>query len=697
MNNELLMAGTIIQEPKIGLKILTREGRASYIYAIEENSKNVFSLGFSGEGMTRIRSTIKIVCPEGMNGQGYLSELTELDLKHRAIYEDDSLSFEAVAVMVEEVQARKAAAKISRDAEREEQDKRVSEWRNDHADLVPSDAKAVIVANYHVSENDPHTDYFGHSVTKTIILGFSKHTRDLFPEMRKAAANAEETKHLAIKPEKPEGENEYWEPEDEHREKYSMGGGYYLGGWRNHNGWNVSKRHINTGSIDCVPVGDWKVPSATKPAKTAAPKQEKASGAAQSAGAIEEHTHTKHGFQMFIVSLSDRMDRADFLSMKAAAVNLGGWYSRKWGSTPCGFAFKELSTAQTFAADNLGGGIDGPSIVADSSADKPENKPVDISEKLSVLADKLQPTIDNKLGERQENTAKRIKEAASARQEGYKLQRTQSALYKLAELHKAGNVSDLLAGIKSKKAVYDCMGSASELVQNGFHSYYVDLDKPKGGDDLTLALWSLIESGGNNRETEQLKAKISSARLSGIAGFFGTVGLAADMVIEAAKIEQHHRCLEPSAGAGDLALKIREAIGKGSSGYVDVCEVNHSLIEILRLQGFDADPMSFLDIEIGGIFYDRIIMNPPFEKLQDIDHIKHAYSMLNDNGRLVCVMGAGAFFRSENKAVEFRRWLDSVGGTVENMPEGSFKSVGTSVESKLVIIDKTRSTAKVFH
>ena len=95
--------------------------------------------------------------------------------------------------------------------------------------IVPDDAMAVIIGEQHESECDPYTDYFGSRIVRTVILGFSTHTRDLFPEMRKAAARFEGTAHLA------ERNAEY-----EHREKYSMGHGYYLGTHR-YSGWQVSK------------------------------------------------------------------------------------------------------------------------------------------------------------------------------------------------------------------------------------------------------------------------------------------------------------------------------------------------------------------------------------------------------------------------------------------------------------------------
>ena len=96
--------------------------------------------------------------------------------------------------------------------------------------LIPADAKAVIVGELRVSECESYTDYYDYRIERTVILGFSTHTRNLFSEMRKYAANFEGTAYLA------EYDKEY-----EHRENYSMGGGMYLE--RNkYSGWTISKR-----------------------------------------------------------------------------------------------------------------------------------------------------------------------------------------------------------------------------------------------------------------------------------------------------------------------------------------------------------------------------------------------------------------------------------------------------------------------
>ena len=91
--------------------------------------------------------------------------------------------------------------------------------------------KALLIAELHQNESDSMTDYFSSRTVRKVILAFSKHTRNDFREFRKAALNSniQEIRVLATAPVK-------WE----HRENYSMGGGYYLGKHR-YSGWQIRK------------------------------------------------------------------------------------------------------------------------------------------------------------------------------------------------------------------------------------------------------------------------------------------------------------------------------------------------------------------------------------------------------------------------------------------------------------------------
>lgn len=121
---------------------------------------------------------------------------------------------------------------------------------------------------------------------------------------------------------------------------------------------------------------------------------------------------------------------------------------------------------------------------------------------------------------------------------------------------------------------------------------------------------------------------------------------------------------------------------------VTLIERNHHLCEILRAEGFAPIYADFLEWGTEQRF-DRILMNPPFEKLQDIAHVLHANKFLKDGGIQVAIMGAGAFFRQDRKAREFRERLEGR-GTFEKLPSGTFdiSERPTGVETYLVKITK---------
>jgi len=150
-------------------------------------------------------------------------------------YDDKNIEFmteEEVAELYAKAQAKRVdEMEQQRAEEKRREEVRVvgREWLKNN---LPTDAKAIIVGRLKQDESDSQTDYFASSTVSNVILGFSKHTRDIFSEMRKHAANFEGTAYLA------EYNKDY-----EHREKYSMGAGYYLGESK-YRGWIIEKEPI---------------------------------------------------------------------------------------------------------------------------------------------------------------------------------------------------------------------------------------------------------------------------------------------------------------------------------------------------------------------------------------------------------------------------------------------------------------------
>lgn len=152
------------------------------------------------------------------------------------IYYDDAnprfLDPLETAVLLTKAKEKKAETERKAKEEQEEYDRIAKIGAERLRPLVPTNAKAVIIGTLRVNECDSYTDYYDYSIGRTVILGFSRHTRNLFSEMRKCAANFEGTAYLA----------EY-NAEYEHRENYSMGDGMYLG--RNkYSGWTIEKEPI---------------------------------------------------------------------------------------------------------------------------------------------------------------------------------------------------------------------------------------------------------------------------------------------------------------------------------------------------------------------------------------------------------------------------------------------------------------------
>lgn len=431
---------------------------------------------------------------------------------------------------------------------------------------------------------------------------------------------------------------------------------------------------------------------------------------------IEEHTHTKKGFQMWIVILADRLDAAEFQALTATARAAGGWYSRAWGQTPGGFAFKDQGTAETFAASISGqtpppngtdGGTEGGNRgkeagtgtgAANGQAPRPASSngaAAGTAARLRALGDGLTVLIEDKRRPMTQNaTPKRTLQYRARTLEADDLERAQTALYRLADGHEAGTLPDILKGYNSKAAILEAVQTVKDH-SGGYYSL-TDTGRFRDSSAPAKALQALIsaqtpeEAGAAaDRKREQtIKNKILDLAGCKIPGFFVTPQTVGDRVIEEADINPGDEVLEPSAGTGNLADLAAKAGGK-----VACVEVRSTLCEILELKGYIVTHGDFLDQSpFEWNKFDKIIMNPPFEKGADADHVRHAFNFLKPGGRLVAVMGEGTFFRSDFKAEEFRAWLCKVGGISEKLPDGSFKSTGeitdTGTATRLVIIHK---------
>jgi predicted RNA methylase len=186
---------------------------------------------------------------------------------------------------------------------------------------------------------------------------------------------------------------------------------------------------------------------------------------------------------------------------------------------------------------------------------------------------------------------------------------------------------------------------------------------------------------GDGRKKDAKPAPRSEPRTPEDLGQFDTPMRLAAEIVERAEVELGMNVLEPSAGLGNLVDEIEMA-----GGQVMACECDSARMKRLSarcaLAGGNRQG-DFLQVEPYPGF-DRVIMNPPFAKEADIDHVMHAAKFLRPGGRLVAVMSAGTKFRTSKRAQDFRSFVAARGGSIEDLPEGSFKVSGTGVNTVLV-------------
>lgn len=166
--------------------------------------------------------------------------------------------------------------------------------------------------------------------------------------------------------------------------------------------------------------------------------------------------------------------------------------------------------------------------------------------------------------------------------------------------------------------------------------------------------------------------------------FFETPKDLAQKLCDMAEITSDCSVLEPSVGKGRIADEIIKRNPKDLRCY----EINKDLEKFLSEKEYSVNFGDFLTASEEEVNADRIVMNPPFSKQQDIDHVYKAFEVLNPDGILVSVMSTSHTYRTNRKSELFRDFLEMTGAEVEILPEGTFKESGTMVRSCIVKIRK---------
>lgn len=163
-------------------------------------------------------------------------------------------------------------------------------------------------------------------------------------------------------------------------------------------------------------------------------------------------------------------------------------------------------------------------------------------------------------------------------------------------------------------------------------------------------------------------------------GFFPTPDDLVARMIQMAGIEPHHRVLEPSAGQGAIAARVAEKLA--SVNQISTFELLPENQRILHALGLVVDGYDFLQFEAGPLF-DRVLMNPPFNKGMAPVHVMHAMKLLKTGGKLVAIMPSSIVQR-QDRLYRTCRWELLMNGKIMPLPDDTFKASGTSVRTVIV-------------
>ncbi len=175
-------------------------------------------------------------------------------------------------------------------------------------------------------------------------------------------------------------------------------------------------------------------------------------------------------------------------------------------------------------------------------------------------------------------------------------------------------------------------------------------------------------------------------------GAFNTSDDLAKRVADWADISAGVTVLEPSAGTGQLAKAARDL-----GGLVTCMELQeglaHELAHVHRFRTFRGDFLKATPRDLGQ--FDRVLMNPPFDRGRDCDHVRHAWQFVKPGGILVAIMAARAEHGEDSRHRALHRLIEQAepwrGRSFWwDLPERSFAHAGTNVNTVCLIMRKPR-------
>lgn len=174
--------------------------------------------------------------------------------------------------------------------------------------------------------------------------------------------------------------------------------------------------------------------------------------------------------------------------------------------------------------------------------------------------------------------------------------------------------------------------------------------------------------------------------------FFETPKNVARKMVELADLKSEQIILEPSAGHGAIAEALAEydhekPLYNMALIMVEIDPEKCKVLEEKKIGNVLCEDFLGTFAEQYGEF-PRILMNPPFTRGQDAEHVLHAYEKcLEYGGKLVSIMSASVTFNKQKKYQKVRELIEKNGEVIKLEPN-AFKESGTNVNTVIVVLNK---------
>ncbi|MBC3214278.1 class I SAM-dependent methyltransferase [Serratia fonticola] len=146
--------------------------------------------------------------------------------------------------------------------------------------------------------------------------------------------------------------------------------------------------------------------------------------------------------------------------------------------------------------------------------------------------------------------------------------------------------------------------------------------------------------------------------------FYPTPESLADWAVSEAEIQPGDKCLEPSAGTGNLAVLM-------PADQTYCVEISALHCRVLEAKGLTVEQTDFIKwSETTDRRFEKVVMNPPFSEGRAKAHVEAAANLVKPGGRIVAILPAGM-----RKNAFLPGWTCSWSGLINNEFDGTSVSV----------------------